>query len=1075
MTWAFIERGFQTYCVDLRLFIEGIEVTPWLQDDISWSLAGTGGVNSLSFTLANPEDIWFITPDNLEGKWRMSPSGLYSEAEKRSLYERKTVREDEARSVMEKYKTHDQLRSAGLYGMGPHTLVFHKNDAVRLFVRNPLVVEDWWMCAFTGFIAQKPVQEDYMVGSGPITISCYCLKGIMQKMRVQENPMPTAGDKGSSALKDALDKSGYLGPEAGPFEDLLLAGGNHPLAGKDFMRSIDLLFFGKEGVQPGGVSTARIKIFGGTVTTSVAWPSNQPQKNVPLTTAEEQAVHNEIAVLNGLPQVRRCGGIDDEGRWYDEAKRDAVYTSSSTQDKGTIDGAKTQASLLAKRLADIRLRADVAAKGKKAIGAADPSTQPKGPSAVSGRTAMLRGHVGRFAKGETFNYPGDDLEEWHNLCLLGNRAGFYMSFDQATALGQATVLENVEGSPWNGYVHMLLPKDGLPVKDFVQTQNTVNDFVASGVNFTDRYQLVNLVCEQIEYQWYVTPVGDVVFEFPMFDFEPSAWKGYAAVHRVEKHATSSAIEDEAEEIPTAIVVTAQERHADASATGGLGVAGDPNRVVAYAPLLATRLGVVVEQLQAPPSVGGTTTGTSQKDLEAWGALQLQKRLGRSSTMTIPTGWRPWMLPNRVIEHRLRERLGVATTVQHTVALGGICTTTPTIVYTKKKGPDGTYRYISGGENMPLNYSTGITKSGDVDRSGIVIRKGVQKGTSQGTAPQPPPVRNSEYKPTKRTKSDDALDPLLKELRPEFADVVADVLRELRAAGWKPKIRSAYRSIEKQNKLVAAGGTVAKCSRHTMGLAVDLIDKRFGWPAPKLVWGYASLADPGSASAPPDTFQWPIQPTPARPPKGSARLFGATTLNGKNIHMGLDFGTKGQRVLAARAGQVIAAAGPERGRGIYVIIRHDGGWMTRYYHLDSYTTVRGANVVAGQQIGIVGATGGALGPHLHFEVLRNGANIDPLTVLDPKANASANKSAQNIVAFYRAVGAAAMARGMTWGGNINQRGFGPESNIQSGWYRLGMGWDPVHFMWPITKTPVAWQIDWKGGSAPTDRGRQSAPV
>jgi hypothetical protein len=181
------------------------------------------------------------------------------------------------------------------------------------------------------------------------------------------------------------------------------------------------------------------------------------------------------------------------------------------------------------------------------------------------------------------------------------------------------------------------------------------------------------------------------------------------------------------------------------------------------------------------------------------------------------------------------------------------------------------------------------------------------------------------------------------------------------------------------------------------------------------------------------------------------------------------------VLAARAGKVRAASGVnEKGRGINVIIDHDDGWQTRYYHLDSVTTTRGSQVVAGQQVGVVGATGGAIGAHLHFEVRRNGSPIDPLTVLDSVTGAKV-KAVQNIIGFYWAMGAASIARNLTWGGNIKQRGFGPESNISSAWYAIGMGWDPVHIMWPISRTPKAWEIDWKGGSAPTDRGRQSAPI
>jgi murein DD-endopeptidase MepM/ murein hydrolase activator NlpD len=64
----------------------------------------------------------------------------------------------------------------------------------------------------------------------------------------------------------------------------------------------------------------------------------------------------------------------------------------------------------------------------------------------------------------------------------------------------------------------------------------------------------------------------------------------------------------------------------------------------------------------------------------------------------------------------------------------------------------------------------------------------------------------------------------------------------------------------------------------------------------------------------------------------------------------------------------------------VLIAHGRGVRTRYAHLSRIGVRLGQEVGTGSIIGRVGATGEATGPHLHFEVLVRGANVDPLSAL-----------------------------------------------------------------------------------------------
>jgi murein DD-endopeptidase MepM/ murein hydrolase activator NlpD len=99
-----------------------------------------------------------------------------------------------------------------------------------------------------------------------------------------------------------------------------------------------------------------------------------------------------------------------------------------------------------------------------------------------------------------------------------------------------------------------------------------------------------------------------------------------------------------------------------------------------------------------------------------------------------------------------------------------------------------------------------------------------------------------------------------------------------------------------------------------------------------------------------------------------------------FHRGLDISTdRGQPVFATAAGKVVSAsyAGDY---GNLIIIDHGFGLMTRYGHLSRFQVRAGARVNRGDVIGLVGSTGRATGPHLHYEVLANGQLLNPLRLL-----------------------------------------------------------------------------------------------
>ncbi len=95
------------------------------------------------------------------------------------------------------------------------------------------------------------------------------------------------------------------------------------------------------------------------------------------------------------------------------------------------------------------------------------------------------------------------------------------------------------------------------------------------------------------------------------------------------------------------------------------------------------------------------------------------------------------------------------------------------------------------------------------------------------------------------------------------------------------------------------------------------------------------------------------------------------------HTGTDIGASyGAAIVAANSGTV-TLAGWNSGYGNCVIIDHGGGRATLYAHMSAFSVSKGQKVSKGQRIGSVGSTGNSTGPHLHFEVLINGAAVDPM--------------------------------------------------------------------------------------------------
>lgn len=105
------------------------------------------------------------------------------------------------------------------------------------------------------------------------------------------------------------------------------------------------------------------------------------------------------------------------------------------------------------------------------------------------------------------------------------------------------------------------------------------------------------------------------------------------------------------------------------------------------------------------------------------------------------------------------------------------------------------------------------------------------------------------------------------------------------------------------------------------------------------------------------------------------------MTGERVHhRGVDLAASiGTPILSPVAGRVSVATDHYEGgahHGTVVVVDHGGGLQSFYSHLDALSVTPGQEVARGQRLGTVGATGEVTGPHLHFEVWRDGEPVDP---------------------------------------------------------------------------------------------------
>lgn len=166
-------------------------------------------------------------------------------------------------------------------------------------------------------------------------------------------------------------------------------------------------------------------------------------------------------------------------------------------------------------------------------------------------------------------------------------------------------------------------------------------------------------------------------------------------------------------------------------------------------------------------------------------------------------------------------------------------------------------------------------------------------------------------------------------------------------------------------------TIRASSEKVIELNNDSIAKKYGSAASVSTPRYSGSSSP---------YSWLVtHPLPDL--KRVSSNYGGRTMGGRaENHSGLDMSAPSGTPIYATGPGIVTKSGWGTGYGQYVEINHGNGYLTRYAHASRLIARVGDQVKAGEKIANVGCTGRCTGPHLHYEVVKDGQRKNPSTYL-----------------------------------------------------------------------------------------------
>jgi hypothetical protein len=695
------------YYVAARVFISGVEVTNYLTGTLSVTYAGRDGHNTASFTLQCAEDNFIITNRNSPGL-----EILKKEYERTITWSKEMAGSNvktTGSTTTTTTKAEVEQRNQSRWRMAPDVPLYSEHAKKKIFE----------------YKNKHP--------NNPILL----LDGQQQGDSVALKPGEVPSGKFSGSRMWPLQADRPIFHKNDPVRIFIHNPLHHPLDSGD---------------------EQWLPAFAGFID-SYPWSEDYltGHKDIQISCYDLRALMRYMRVINVLPQTPTTGPNTPAGRELNllrdffgaNAGSMFLLMEMNTITKNMLAGLSFPAAVQALILGEKSPAGGV-------LGNSQSKLTPVGPGFGMGQTMYYGGTKEKlvFLGDSKHSVSSTDLDTWHTLCLCGPRelgryfhrrnkdtgdaTGSYIrkhepyfTSKEVTQLGEATVWWEDDGTPKppmgracpaNQQLHMLLPGGGTVFNTLYSFEQAGPTMESTDLDYTDRFTLINELCNLLDYHWTVSPFGDLIFEFPMYDFFPSpgdrrpgttrstkagtaptnagpedkkhmGFQKWAGAFTLDWQLNSASYNDESGEITTILF-------ADGPLTlynEGSTTASFQNRSMLFVPTLLRRLGAVT-------ATQNFTFITKKTAICRAGLLELRRRLGRVATCEVQTVYRPFLLTNRPLYVAPRQRCGTISSVTHTMELNANAGTSASLQYIRHRDQFGNWTHVTGAENMPLDFT-----------------------------------------------------------------------------------------------------------------------------------------------------------------------------------------------------------------------------------------------------------------------------------------------------------------------------------------------------------------------------------
>jgi murein DD-endopeptidase MepM/ murein hydrolase activator NlpD len=759
----FAELEHQAFYHDIILYIEGQEVSDYLVGTLSVTYGLGSSPNKCEFKLDNAGHKFTLTPENLQEELFRTPEqtrGLgnafdYAETAKKAIFDRK---KDVGHNPV------DPVSGGRRLPLHHWSTIFHKNDSIRAWIHNPASERDEWIPVFTGYVVNAPISEDYITGENTISVTCQDIRYLMQKMRVNTNSVLAVlpGQQATTAADPTNTQ---------PFTGLRIF---QPQSNQQFNRSffVDLIATSMYD-NPWSVLSFRglvaaltfldnsqdlVRAQEGTVTARINASRQQDIRQLGRDISslaqrvdrdgESSLSESELARYNRLKNDLLQRGSTVEQAISGTAP-DLPEAGSVSETPASAGAGSSSPSVTSGGPADPPGTGDSGGPGGGTGGAAEAQRIERAAAPPRGA-----GRIGRFRRGvftlrtrvDGSIYPPQGSSattiqsfwlNWYNLCLFGSPERIeieettfaptnhgrrratpievrdgplnhaiekrrYWREHEVHQAGAGTKREGLWQSDTQA-VHMIMPSRRAPTADLIFRARIIDQSnVSQNLNWTNRLSLLSDACDRVDYRFWVSGTGDLIFEFAQYDFDPRDYGPYQEVLTLDHHLLNESFDEEGGEVITAVVANGSyvglENVPDGQLTEFI-----PVSVGVWSPNLASRHGLNVRVKNYPQIV-------SRVRLNRLAMLEFQKMLAAADEYQIGVAFRPWLLLNKPIFNKYRERYALIDGIRWvlpitagSVAGQNVPTCSLTLNYSRSLDEIGIPRFITGGPSQPMYY------------------------------------------------------------------------------------------------------------------------------------------------------------------------------------------------------------------------------------------------------------------------------------------------------------------------------------------------------------------------------------